>query len=339
MLRLPPFTLERPSTAKDAAQALADHPDARVVAGGTDLYPNMKRRHQMASTVVSLANVDGLVGVHGKPGEEVRIGAMTTLSDVAAHPTIVEAYPALAQAITSISSPVLRNMGTIGGNLCLDTRCTYYNQNEEWRRSINYCMKAEGEVCWVAPGSPRCWAISASDSAPMMCALEARVKLVGPEGERVIPVYDLYQDDGIAYLTKAREEILTEVILPPVNGAKTAYWKLRRRGSIDFAVLTVAVSLDLAADQSVEQARVFLGAVNSFPSPATDVVETIVGNPIDADRIAEAATKARKAATPMDNTDFVARWRGQVTGKYVEAALREAAGLEEERLAPKHARF
>ncbi|MFQ5653756.1 MAG: FAD binding domain-containing protein, partial [Planctomycetota bacterium] len=157
MLRLPPFELRAPRTLEEACEILSVDPQgSRVVAGGTDLYPNMKRRHQQARVVVSLRRAGGLRGIRGGTGGEISIGAMTPLAEIAADGAIRETHPALARAIRSISTPVLRRMGTIGGNLCLDTRCTYYNQSEEWRRSIDYCMKEAGETCWVAPSSPRC---------------------------------------------------------------------------------------------------------------------------------------------------------------------------------------
>ena len=337
MLRLPPFTLRTPRTIEEAVTILAEgNGSTRVVAGGTDLWPNMKRRHQAAETVVSLGAIDGLTGVRGEAGGEIRIGAMTRLTDVARNLAVCEAWPALATAVASVSSPLLRNMGTLGGNICLDTRCTYYNQNEEWRRSIDYCMKAEGEVCWVAPSSPRCWAVSASDSAPVLCAIGARFVLVGPDGERVVEAPDLFRDDGIDYLTKRPDEILTEVILPPTKGTRASFWKLRRRGSIDFAVLTVAAAVELDDGGQVQRSRIYLGAVNSFPSSADAVSAELNGKPLTAETIRAAVRHSRRAATPLDNTDFVARWRGKMVEKYTEAALREVAGLETQRLAPKH---
>ena len=211
MLRLPQFRFHQARTLADAAAVLAGEGAAegelvRLVAGGTDLWPNMKRRHQSATAVVSLMGIPGLAGVD--VNGEVHIGATTLLADVVRHPAIQERYPALAEAVNSISSPPLRHMGTLGGNLCVDTRCTYYNQTEDWRRSIDYCMKAEGKICWVATSSPRCWAHTASDSAPMLCALGAKVKLLSTQGERAIPLEDLYRDDGISYLTKRQDEIL-----------------------------------------------------------------------------------------------------------------------------------
>ncbi|HEX2164384.1 MAG TPA: FAD binding domain-containing protein, partial [Thermoanaerobaculia bacterium] len=256
MLRLPRFDYRPARTLAEAAAVLAGvgaaEGRARLVAGGTDLWPNMKRRHQSAEVVVGISNVRELAGI--AVDGEVRLGATASLADVAAHAAVAERYPALARAVLSISSPPLRNMGTIGGNVCVDTRCTYYNQTEEWRRSIDYCMKAAGEICWVAPSSPRCWAHSASDSAPMLAALGARVRLVSAAGEREVAVEDLYRDDGIDYLAKRADEIVAEVVLPAEGAAsrcRQSFWKLRRRGSIDFAVLSAAAAVWLAEDGTV----------------------------------------------------------------------------------------
>ena len=332
MLRLPSFQYHQATSVAEAAALLAESsPErpVRLVAGGTDLFPNLKRRHQQAAAVVSLAQIPELSGITA--GEDgVRIGAMTSLTAVASDPLIREQYPALAQAVASISAPVLRNMGTLGGNLCLDTRCTYYNQNEEWRQAIHYCMKAAGEVCWVAPGSPRCWAISASDAAPILCALEARVTLVSKDGERVIPVTDLYRDDGIHYLTKRPDEILTEVLVPAASArehCRSSFGKLRRRGSIDFAVLSAAAAVWLDDAGAVAKAHVFLGAVASSPTPAVATAAALVGKTLTTEAITEAAALAKRDATPMDNTDFQPAWRGAMVSKYVAAALRECAGL------------
>lgn len=343
MLRLPAFTFRAASTAREAASILAGEGAAegrpvRVVAGGTDLWPNLKRRHQEASVVVGVGRIPELRGVTANG--EITIGAATTLTDVERDAAVRARYPALARAVASISSPVLRNMGTLGGNVLLDTRCTYYNQTEEWRRAIDYCMKAAGTVCWVAPGSPRCWAISAGDSVPMLVALGARAELVAAGGERDGPVAALFRDDGIAYLTKSPDEVLTAIHLPAESDAsrcRTAFWKLRRRGSIDFAVLSVAVALWTDAAGAVERARVVLGAVASLPVEVEAAAAALVGAPPSPESIAAAARACRAAATPMDNTDFHAAWRGVMVERYAEAALREAAGLPVERLPPQHA--
>lgn len=343
MLRLPPFQFRVPKTLAEVAEILVsegvgEHEDnVRLVAGGTDLWPNMKRRHQKARTVVSLMNVPGIQGID--VNGDIRIGATTILEDIVQDKAVRERYPAFARAVASISSPPLRHMGTIGGNLCVDTRCTYYNQTEDWRRSVHYCMKEEGEICWVATSSPRCLAHSASDSAPMLCALGAGVRLVSKDGERVIPVEALYRDDGIVYLAKRPEEIVAGVLLTKESDAtrcRSAFWKLRRRGSIDFAVVSAAVALWTDKAGVVEKARIYLGAVGSYPVAAQESMDFLKGKTLTEDVIAEAARLARKPAYPMDNTDFQAQWRGTMVVRYTEAALREAAGLPVERLGPKH---
>lgn len=340
MLRLPPFEYHRPAALTEVGAILADQgPKARVVAGGTDLWPNMKRRHQQAETVVSLMEIPELQSIDAKPDSgELRIGATASLSQVLHDEAVRARYPALARAIASISSPPLRNMGTLGGNLCLDTRCTYYNQTEGWRRSIDYCMKAAGTVCWVAPSSPRCWAHTASDSAPMLSALDARVKLESKSGQRILPVAELFVDDGIDYLAKRQDELLTEILLPADSSAencRSSFWKLRRRGSIDFAVLSVAAALWFEDDR-VTRAAIYLGAVGSYPAPVDGLEEILIGKPLTEDRIVEAALAARKIATPMDNTDFKAQWRGTMAQRYTEATLREIAGLDPGLTPPNH---
>jgi len=337
MLRLPPFTYRQPNTIEEAARILAgEGPSARLVAGGTDLWPNMKRRHQRAETVISLMALDELTGIAN--GDGLHLGATATLAEVERDARVRALYPGLATAVRSISSPPLRTMGTIGGNICVDTRCTYLNQTEEWRRSICYCMKADGEICWVAPSSPRCWAHTASDSAPMLCALGAEVELISTDGSRTIPITRLYRDDGIEYLVKRPDEILTGISLPADaagDHCRSAFWKLRRRGSIDFAVLSVAVALWMSGDV-VQRASIWLGAVGSCPRQASKAEELLRGEALTTDIVAETARAASKVATPMDNTDFQAQWRKAVTKQYVEAALREAAGLPVERLRPRH---
>ena len=232
MMRLPPFTYVAPVSVSDAVKLMADHgPEAMLVAGGTDLYPNMKRRQFEPSVLVGLRGIRGLAGVSGSAKAGVSIGAGTTLHAVSTHAEIVHHYPGLATAAGLVSSPQLRNMATLGGNVCVDTRCNYYNQSYEWRKAVNFCMKKDGEICLVAPASSRCWAVSSSDTAPMLWSLGASVRLAGPKGERLIPISALYQDDGIRYLAKEPGEILTDILLPPADGLRSAYLKLRRRGS------------------------------------------------------------------------------------------------------------
>ena len=338
MLRLPAFQFLQPSTLQEAADQLAIDPaNTRLVAGGTDLWPNMKRRHQGAGTVISLRGIEELSGIEETNDGNLVIGATTTLDAIIDDERVQQRYPALMTAVESISSPLLRNAGTIGGNLCLDTRCTYYNQNEEWRRSIDYCMKEEGETCWVAPSSPRCWAVSSGDSVPMLCALGAVISLVSKQGERSLPLADLFLDDGIEYLSKRPDEIVTRIQLPAPSGERTAFWKLRRRGSIDFGVLSVAVAGWCNGD-TTDRIEIWLGSVGSTPVRCVDSISSLIGKPLDDESIAEAAALARKSAgaNPLGNTDFVPQWRGKMIEKYVDAVLREVAGLTRQRMKPNH---
>ncbi len=327
-MRLPPFTYLSPQTLGEAARMLADHgPAAMAVAGGTDLYPNMKRRQFEPKVLVGLRGLRELGGIRGDERAGLVIGAGTVLHHFATHPAVTAHYMALARAASLISNPQIRNMGTVGGNLLVDTRCNYYNMPYWWRRSIHFCMKKDGDVCWVAPGGSRCWAISSSDLAPVAIAMDAQVRLVSATGERVIAAQDLYRDDGIAYLGKKPDELLTEVIIPPIDGLRTTYWKLRRRGAIDFPILGVAAAVRLDRDGTCTHARVVLGAVAPSPLEARDAEQVLIGERLDAEVIDEAAQAAFKPAKPLDNTDLTLAYRKQMTRVYVARALRELAGL------------
>ena len=336
MMRLPSFHFASPKTLDEAAALLTRDPEnTRLVAGGTDLWPNMKRRNQKAETVISLSRVEELFGVRSGDDGSTRIGAMTSLSDLLSDPHLRSSYPGFARALASISSPTLRNMSTLGGNLCLDTRCSYYDQSEEWRRAIGYCMKECGETCWVAPASKRCFAISSSDSAPLLCAIDAQVELVSVRGKRRLPLAEFFKDDGIDYLAKTRDEILSAVELPAPGIWKSSYWKLRRRGSIDFPVLGVGAAVRMDGDR-VGKARIFLGALTSAPISMEASAAHLEGRPWDAIRIAEAAAMAKKASAAFDNADFDLKWRRQMVEPYLEGALREIAGLGPKMRTPVH---
>jgi 4-hydroxybenzoyl-CoA reductase subunit beta len=217
-------------------------------------------------------------------------------------------------------------MGTLGGNLCLDTRCNYYDQNYEWRKSIDFCMKKDGRICWVATGSPKCLAVSSTDTAPALLALGAQVTLVSANATRQVAASDLYQNDGIHYLTRRPDEILTAVHIPPMDGWRSVYWKLRRRGSFDFPVLSVAAAAKIGRDGLVEHARLILGAVASRPIDASAAATAITGQRLTDEVIAHAAEEAARPAKPMDNTDFDLTWRKRVTRDVVSYALRELRG-------------
>src|SRR5438094_1290878 len=323
MLRLPSFKYLQPKTLKEALAMKADAgPEGMYVAGGTDLYPNMKRRHQEPRTVISLMGIRELAGYEMRDAG-CALGPCVTLSELTAYPPIrLSAYSAVAHAAGLDSTPSLRNMGTLGGNLCLDTRCNYYNQTYEWRKAIDFCMKKDGHICWVAPSSPRCWAVSSSDVAPVMVALGAEFLLVGPKGERVVPAARLYANDGIDYLTKQPDEILALVRLPAADGWDAVYHKLRRRGSFDFPVLGVAVWLRWDA-RRVAAARVVLGGVASLPQEVPEAGAVLTGSDLSDEAIAAAAEAAYRPAKPLDNTDFDLSWRKQMTRVYVKAALAE----------------
>src|SRR5258705_1515895 len=328
MMRLPSFDYVAPKTVDEAVRALRDAgPDGMLVAGGTDLYPNMKRRQFEPKTLVGLRAIADLRGVSGTARDGVTIGACTTLTAVATHPGIARDYPGLATAAGVVSSPQLRNMGTLGGNVCVDTRCNYYNQSFEWRQAIGFCMKKDGDICLVAPGSDRCWAVSSSDTAPVLWSLGARLRLNGPGGERTIPVAALFQDDGIQYLSKRAEEIVTEIVLPPAEGWRSAYLKLRRRGSFDFPILGVAAAVRLEGEV-VREARIVLGAVASTPREATKAADALVGRRLTTETIETAAEVAAGPAKPLDNTDLTHPYRKKFTRVYVARALARIAGLD-----------
>ena len=326
MLRLPRFRYLEPVAVADAVRLRAEAgPDSMYVAGGTDLYPNMKRRHQTPATVISLSAVRELTDISGTPHDGLTVGAGVTLAALAWHPVVARHYPAVAHAAEQVSTPLLRNMGTIGGNLLLDTRCNYYNQTYEWRRSIDFCMKRDGEICWVAPSSPRCWAVQSSDGVPVAVALGAEVTLVSSAGERRIPAASLYRDDGIEYLAKQPDELLVAYHLPPVNGWHASYMKLRRRETFDFPVLGVAVWVDFADDRTVKDARIVLGAIASYPMEVPQAARALTGARLDPDAIGAAADAAFRPAKPMDNTDFTLAWRKEMVRVFVQRALEAIA--------------
>ena len=286
----------------------------------------MKRRHQEPKVVITLMGIPEL-----RRADQRTIGSCITLTDLSDSPSVRGSAPAVAHAAELVSTPLLRNMGTLGGNLCLDTRCNYYNQTYEWRKAIDFCMKKDGHICWVAPSSPRCWAVSSSDVAPVMVALGADYVLVGPGGERVVPAARFYHNDGINYLTKQPDEILATVRLPAPDGWDAVYHKLRRRGSFDFPVLGVAAWVKWAQGR-VGEARIVLGGVASWPQEVPEAGSALVGTDLSDDGVAAAADAAYRPAKPMDNTDFDLSWRKQMTRVYVARALAE---LQQRRQAAK----
>ncbi len=321
MLRLPLFEYVAPKTVEEAVALKRKHgAKAMYVAGGTDLFPKMKRRQMEPSILIGLSDISELRQFSN--GQGVTIGAGLTLTAVAHHPQLQAQYPALTQAAALVSSPQLRNVGTIGGNLCVDTRCTYYDQTFEWRQALGFCLKKDGDICWVAKSSPKCLAVSSSDTAPVAVALGAKVRLVGPEGERTIPVEALYQNDGQFYLTKSPEELLVSIYLPPRDGWRMAYVKLRRRGTIDFPILGVAAALKLTEDGVCLEGRMVLGAVSSQPIILDALVQDmLIGQKLTPALIDKFAQKAYRPAKPMDNTDMNLSYRKKVSRVFIARTL------------------
>ena len=325
MLRLPPFSYLRPGSVAEAAQILAEHGTrARLVAGGTDLLPKMKRGQMEPEILVGLGHLDELRQIRATSDGGFDIGAGVTLSQVVTHPELRAAYPGYVRAAALVSSPALRNAGTIGGNLCVDTRCNYYDMSYEWRQAAGFCLKKDGDVCRVAPAFTRCRAIASSDTAPVAIALGATVVLVGPEGEREVPLASLYQDDGKFYLTKADDEVLTTLRLPAPGRWRSSYVKVRSRDSIDFPVLGVAVAMQMTGPV-VDACRIVLTAVASQPLDVSDAAAPLLGRELDDTVIKQVAAKAAKPAKPLDNADLSYVWRKRITSKAIEQAIRAAS--------------
>jgi 4-hydroxybenzoyl-CoA reductase subunit beta len=336
MMRLPKFDYRVPREIAEAVKIMAGSgPEGQFVAGGTDLYPNMKRRQQTPRTVISVTRVPELNQITGDGKTGIRIGASVTLTDIVEHPLINRDYPVIAHAARMISTPILRNMGTIGGNLLLDTRCNYYDQNYEWRKGVNFCLKKDGDVCWVAPGSSKCWAVQSSDLVPVMVAIGAKFRLASTLGERMIDAAGFYNDDGIDYLKKRPDELLVDIHLPPLNGWRASYQKLRRRGAFDFPVLGVAVWIQMDEEKNgagetpalpVKNARIILGGIAPSPIDVKEAGDALIGQAFDDEHIQAAAEAAYTKARPLDNTDFVMNWRKQMTRQYTLRALKELSG-------------
>ena len=326
MMRLPLFEFRAPRTLEEAARILdGERANAMPLAGGTDLLPNMKRRQQVPRTLMSLRHIEELH--HSRSDQSgTRLGACLTLTDIAEDSRFRNDLTALAQAASLVATPQIRNMATLGGNLCLDTRCNYYDQSYEWRKAIGFCLKKDGTTCWVAPGSRKCVAVSSTDTAPALISLGARVRLVSRSGEREVLLADLYNNDGIDYIKRRPDEILAEVLLDSLHGWKSTYWKLRRRGSFDFPVLSVAAAARLSPAGVVEDARIVIGSAACHPLVAAEAAKSLVGRLLNQETIVEAATIAARIAKPLDNTDFDMTWRKRVTAEFVTYALRELRG-------------
>jgi len=330
MLRLPEFEYHQPRSLKQAIRALADlGPEAMPVAGGTDVYAKMKRGQFTPRYLISLSSLRELKGTR-RTQDGLWIGAGESLTAVSSHRIVVRRLPALAQAAASVSTPQLRNMGTIGGNVLVDTRCNYYDQTFFWRHAAGFCMKKDGDICLVAPGSPKCLAIASSDTAPVLISLAAEAILASPRGERRCKLAELYRDDGLHYSAKAHDEILKGLLIPRRSlDRRNAYLKLRRRGSFDFPILGAAASMELNNSGECLDASVVLTAVASAPKAVAEAATLLAGKKPTPELIEAVAEAAAKVAHPLDNADLDYWYRKRMAKVYAQRALAQAAGLED----------
>jgi 4-hydroxybenzoyl-CoA reductase subunit beta len=327
MLRLPPFRYHRPATVDEAVALLGEHAgDVMPVAGGTDLIPNMKHRLFEPGHLVALKGVTDMKGIREDDGW-LSIGASETLTAVAVDPMVRRLFPALAAAAGHVAGPQLRNMGTLGGNLCLDTRCTYYNQSAFWRQALGYCLKKDGDVCHVTKVGKKCVAAHSADTPPVLMVLGAEAVLVGPGGRRSLPVRDFFVADGIRNTRRGPDELVTEIRIPIESSRRrSAYAKLRQRKSIDFPLLTVAVSGDLEPDGTVRSIEGVVTALGSRPREVTGWDEVAVGRRLDDEVMGELSERAHKQCHPLENIIVDPEWRHAMVPVFVRRALDEVAG-------------
>jgi 4-hydroxybenzoyl-CoA reductase subunit beta len=329
MLRLPEFNYIQPKSLKESARVLANlGAEAMAVAGGTDVYPKMKRGQFTPRHLVSLRALRELKGIRSTK-DGLWIGAGESLTAVSNHPLIAKHFPALAHAAESVSTPQLRNMGTIGGNVLVDTRCNYYDQTFFWRQAVGFCMKKDGDICLVAPGSSKCLAIASSDTAPVLMSLGTEAVLVKKQGERRIKISDLYRDDGINFLGKTNDEVLKGLLIPKnALSRRNVYLKLRRRGSFDFPILGVAATMDVDEQKQCRVASLVLTAVASAPKVVLEASTLLQGKKVTKELIDAVADAAAKISHPLDNADLDYWYRKRMAKVYTQRALARLAGLE-----------
>jgi 4-hydroxybenzoyl-CoA reductase subunit beta len=322
MLRLHSYEFHRPRSLDEALELVADHPeDAMLIAGGTDVMPNMKHRLFTPNHLIGLKGVPELRGVF-TTHDELVIGAGETLSDVARNPLVHKHAAALAQAAGSVAGPQLRNMGTIGGNVCLDTRCTYYNQTFFWRNALGFCLKKDGTVCHVTKVGKKCVAAHSADTPPVLMTLNAVVELASPQGTRTVPIESFFIADGIWNTVRRRDEIVTRVRMPlPRASVVTSFTKVRQRNSIDFPLLNIAVAADLDGDD-VRDMRIVVSALGSRPRAVTGLDKAAVGQQLTAETIDAAAERAFQQCHPLENIIVDPDWRREMVRVYVRRALR-----------------
>ncbi len=324
MHMLPAFRLLRPRDLAEASALLAGDPGARVLAGGTDLVANLRHGIGAPTTLVDLGALAELAAIEQR-ADGVRIGAGVTLARLAAHPAMRAAYAAIAQAAGAVAGPGHRTVATVGGNLCLDTRCVYYNQSEWWRAANDYCLKHGGGTCHVAPQGKVCRAAYCGDLAPALLALGAHAEIAGSGGRRRIPLADLYVDDGAAHLALGPGDIVSAIEVPaPAPELRSGYRKIRARGSIDFPLAGVAVALRLRAGR-VESLRVAVTGTNSRPF-VVEETDALAGSPCDDALPAAVGKLVLRQVRPLRTTATSANYRRQVAVVLAQRLVRELGG-------------
>lgn len=321
-MSLPAFKLLRPRTVEEAVGHLARYGnDLYILAGGTDLLPSMRQRLFTPAYLMDIRGIEEIHGVHARPGVGVEVGALTPLSVIEDSELIRRDYRVLHEAAMTVASPTLRNMGTLGGNICLDTRCVWYNQSLQWRRSCGFCIKKDGDLCHVAPGGQKCWAAFSADTPPALLCLGAELEIAGPKGFRRVAVKDFYTGIGDARMKLFRNEMLTRVFLPESSaGWKGSYMKLRIRGSIDYPLAGVAVAVKQNGGP-VEAARVAITAVNPAPLLVAAAEHALVGKRIDEHLATVVGELAAKTAKPLTTSALTPEYRREVVKVYAKRAV------------------
>jgi 4-hydroxybenzoyl-CoA reductase subunit beta len=325
-MSLPEFRLLRPQKLDEAVSWLASQGDqTRLIAGGTDLLPSMKQKLFAPAYVLDLRSIKELRGIREETDGGVGIGALTPLSEIEHSPLIRREFPVLFEAVRTVASPVLRNMGTLGGNICLDTRCLWYNQSLTWRKSCGFCLKKDGDLCHVAPASKTCWAAFSGDTPPALLCLGADVEIVGANGARRVPLSEFYVNDGIVRLHLAANEIVSRVYLPASSrGWRGSYQKLRVRGSIDYPLAGVAVTLKMRSGR-VEDARMAITAVNPAPHLVKDVDAQMIGSEVDEVLAEKIGEQAARTAKPLTTSALTPEYRREMVRVFAKRALLAAA--------------
>jgi 4-hydroxybenzoyl-CoA reductase subunit beta len=311
---------------EEAVGYLAKHgAGIRVLAGGTDLIPSMRQGLFDSEHVLDIRHIGELRGIRPRPGNGVEIGALTTLTFIERADFLRRHYPVLTEAAATVASPLLRNMGTIGGNICLDTRCLWYNQSLTWRKGCGFCIKKDGDLCHVAPGGTKCWAAFSADTPPALLCLNAEVEIASASGVRRMRLSDFYTGEGDAYRKLQANELLTRVFLPESSADyRGVYRKLRIRGSIDYPLAGVAVAMK-RSNGYVADARLAITAVNPAPLLVKGVTEMLEGKAVD-EALAEAVgVLAAKTAKPLTTSALTPEYRREMIRVFTKRAVMAVA--------------